>query len=78
MSYDLVITGKIVDTEKTFNASICIEGDKIARITREGVSAKKEIKTPAYIFPGFIELYENTGPSVHTLNPPISQLPQMP
>ena len=56
MSYDLVITGKIVDT-KTYNASICIEDYKIVDITKEGVSGKKEIKTPAYIFPGFIDAH---------------------
>ncbi len=56
MNYDMVITGKIVDT-KTYNASICIEDNKIVSITREGVSGKKEIKTPAYIFPGFIDAH---------------------
>jgi dihydroorotase len=56
LSYDLVITGKIVD-KKVFNASICIEDDKIVSITREGVSGRKEIKTPAYIFPGFIDAH---------------------
>lgn len=59
MIYDLVISGRIVSSERIHEGSIGIKGRTIEKIAEEKLNGKKEISLPdtSFIFPGFIDCH---------------------
>ena len=59
MLYDLVISGRIVDIDGTYNSSLGIKDGLIRKITKAEINGNKEINLTdsCLVFPGFIDCH---------------------
>lgn len=58
MNFDLVLSGNIVDQNRTYDANIGIKNGVISRITQSPIEGKKiALSDSSFIFPGFIDMH---------------------